>query len=71
MRHALCDLKDKVLGGGGGSKDSDRRDDRVDRSEALVSAPGDEGWIVEAVDNGTPSTISAQAICADFPPLRP
>ncbi len=59
---ANCDEGDRILGGGGAATFG---------SDLLrVSEPTVDGWKVEAQDNGDPSTFTAKAICADFPPLR-
>jgi hypothetical protein len=59
---ADCDSGDRVLGGGA----------LLDTDIILRgSEPTFEGWKVVAQDNGSPSFVSAKAICADFPPLRP
>ncbi len=60
-----CDPGDKVLGGGGSG----------DSFQDLLRASGpptftEEAWQVVVVDNGEPSSVVAEAICADFPPLR-
>jgi hypothetical protein len=61
---ADCDSGDRILGGGGGAL--------LDPDIILRgSEPTFEGWKVVAKDNGSPSFVSAKAICADFPPLRP
>ena len=61
---ADCDSGDRILGGGGGAL--------LDTDIILRgSEPTFEGWKVVAKDGGSPSFISAKAICADFPPLRP
>jgi hypothetical protein len=61
---AACDSGDRILGGGGGAL--------LDTDIILRgSEPTFEGWKVVAKDGGSPSFISAKAICADFPPLRP
>lgn len=70
VRQAFCDLGDKVLGGGGGSTANQINDhkDVVIKSQAQIEGPNDESWFVEARDNGVPSFITAQAICADLTP---
>jgi hypothetical protein len=70
VRQAFCDLGDKVLGGGGGSTANPVQDykDAVIKSQAQIEGPNDESWFVQVRDNGAPSIITAQAICADFTP---
>ena len=70
VRQAFCDLGDKVLGGGGGSTANPVQDlkDVVIKSQAQIEGPNDESWFVQVKDNGAPSMITAQAICADFTP---
>jgi hypothetical protein len=71
VRQAFCDLGDKVLGGGGGSTANPIQDykDVVIKSQAQIEVPTtDESWFVQVRDNGAPSIITAQAICADFTP---
>jgi hypothetical protein len=70
VRQAFCDLGDRVLGGGGGSTANPVQDykDVVIKSQAQIEGPNDESWFVQARDNGAPSLITAQAICADFTP---
>ncbi len=59
---AECDPGDIILGGGGSAPF---------RPDVLrISEPSSEGWRVTAQDNGDGSTVVANAICADFPPLR-
>ncbi len=61
--NATCDPGDTVLGGGGGAA--------FPSNLLQLSQPiGDGTWRVIAQDDGNPSTIFANAICADFPPLR-
>ena len=63
---ASCDFGDKVLGGGGGTRENDGRED-----DLLLSEPtGTSGWTATMRDNGAPSTVFGEALCADFPPLR-
>jgi hypothetical protein len=63
---AFCDFGDTVLGGGGGTRENDGRDD-----DLLLSEPvGTGGWAATIRDNGAPSTVFGEALCADFPPLR-
>lgn len=60
---ADCDPGDIMLGGGGtGSTDED--------DTLLASVPFGQGWDVVVSDNGSPSTLTAHVVCADFPPLR-
>lgn len=59
---AHCDSGDKVLGGGGGAPFSP--------DLLRVSEPNGQGWLVVGQDNGNAGVVQAQAICADFPPLR-
>ena len=60
---ADCDSGDRILGGGGGAL--------LDTDIILRgSEPTFQGWKVVAKDGGSPSFITAKAICADFPPLR-
>jgi hypothetical protein len=70
VRQAFCDLGDRVLGGGGGSTANPVQDlkDVVIKSQAQIEGPNDESWFVQVRDNGAPSLITAQAICADFTP---
>jgi hypothetical protein len=64
---AFCDFGDTVLGGGGGTRENDGRDD-----DLLLSEPvGTGGWSATIRDNGTRSTVFGEALCADLPPLRP
>jgi hypothetical protein len=61
---ARCDSGDTVLGGGGGAA--------FPSNLLQLSEPtGGNAWRVIAQDDGNPSAIFADAICADFPPLRP
>ena len=62
---AACDNGDNLLSGGGGSM-TDIQDD-VNISRPLSSRE----WSASFQDNGTSSKFFAQALCADFPPLRP
>ena len=63
---AFCDFGDKVLSGGGGTRENDGRED-----DLLLSEPsGTSGWTATMRDNGAPSTVFGEALCADFPPLR-
>ena len=58
---ADCDTGDKLLGGGGtGNTDQD--------DQLLASVPFGQGWDVVVSDNGFASTLTAHAVCADFPP---
>jgi hypothetical protein len=59
---ADCDSGDRVLGGGGGAP--------FPPDLLRVSEPSNQGWMVVAQDNGNAGVIEAEAICADFPPLR-
>lgn len=59
---ADCDPGDRILGGGGGNPFPD--------DILRVSDPIGNSWRVIAQDNANGSAILAQAICADFPPLR-
>ena len=59
---AECDSGDIVLGGGGSAP--------FTPDVLRISEPSAEGWRVTAQDNGNGSTVVANAICADFPPLR-
>jgi hypothetical protein len=70
VRQAFCDLGDRVLGGGGGSTANPVQDlkDVVIKSQAQIEGPDDDSWFVQVRDNGAPSLITAQAICADFTP---
>jgi hypothetical protein len=64
---AFCDFEDVVLGGGGGTRENDGRED-----DLLLSEPvGTGGWSATIRDNGARSTVFGEALCADFPPLRP
>lgn len=58
-----CDSGDRILGGGASAP--------FTGDLLQVSEPNGQGWKVDAVDNGAQSSVSAKAICADFPPLRP
>jgi hypothetical protein len=59
---ADCDPGDRILSGGGtGNTDQD--------DQLLLSEPFGQGWDVVVSDNGSASTITAHAVCADFPPL--
>jgi hypothetical protein len=58
-----CDSGDRILGGGASAP--------FTGDLLQVSEPNGQGWKVDAVDNGDQSSVSAKAICADFPPLRP
>jgi hypothetical protein len=60
-----CDPGDKLLGGGG---QGDSFQDLLRASGTTLF--GEEEWRVVVQDNGEPSSILAEAICADFPPLR-
>jgi len=60
--NATCDPGDTVLGGGGGAA--------FPSNLLQLSQPLGGSWRVIAQDDGNPSTIFANAICADFPPLR-
>jgi len=60
---ADCDSGDRILGGGGSAPFSN--------DLLRVSEPTIDGWRIVAQDNGNGSTVVANAICADFPPLRP
>jgi hypothetical protein len=60
---AECDSGDIVLGGGGSAP--------FTPDVLRISEPSAEGWRVTAQDNGNGSLVVANAICADFPPLRP
>jgi hypothetical protein len=57
-----CDSGDRILGGGASAP--------FPGDLLQVSEPTGQGWKVDAVDNGDQSSVSAKAICADFPPLR-
>ena len=63
-RFVGCDEGDVALNGGGGGSVSDGDDLR------FSSSSGSAGWTVFVADNNNPSTIVAEALCADFPPLR-
>jgi hypothetical protein len=52
-----------LSGGGTGNTDQD--------DQLLLSEPFGQGWDVVVSDNGSASTITAHAVCAEFPPLRP
>ncbi len=58
-----CDDGDKVLGGGGDPFDPEE-------DELRISSVRDQGWNVTMKDNGDADVVQADAICADFPPLR-
>jgi hypothetical protein len=63
---ASCDFGDLVLSGGGGTRENDGRDD-----DLLLSEPfSTNSWTTTVRDNGAPSTVFGEALCADFPPLR-
>lgn len=65
-----CDPGDKVLGGGGGV--SPDIFFPTDDGSVTFSRPGSLGsWNVSLQDNGSSSNVFVEAICADFPPLRP
>lgn len=67
LQGAFCDGGDVALSGGGGTLENDGRDD-----DLLFSSPnGSGGWSVTVRDNGAPSTVTVEAVCADFPPVRP
>ena len=66
ISRALCDQGDRVLGGGA-SAGNIAEDDLV--QSIPINAPS--GWQAIVRDNGNGQTISASALCADFPPLRP
>ena len=67
LQGAFCDGGDAVLSGGGGTLENDGRDD-----DLLFSSPNGSGsWTVTVRDNGAPSTVTVEAVCADLPPLRP
>jgi hypothetical protein len=59
---AECDSGDIVLGGGGSAPFAP--------DVLRISEPSAQGWRVTAQDNGNGSLVVANAICADFPPLR-
>jgi hypothetical protein len=62
-RGARCDTGDMVLTGGYSSGGTD--------DNLLASGPdGTRGWFAAVQDNGLNSLIRAEALCADFPPLR-
>ena len=62
-RGARCDTGDTVLTGGYSSGGTD--------DNLLASSPdGIRGWFAAVQDNGLNSLIRAEALCADFPPLR-
>ena len=58
-----CDPGDKLLGGGGFT-DSPKED------VTTLSAPflQNQGWDYQIRDQGNPSSVTASALCADFPP---
>lgn len=60
-----CDEGDKVLGGGGDPFDPEEDELRI--SGVLGQ---NQGWNVTMKDNGDADVVQADAICADFPPLR-
>ncbi|HEV2742130.1 MAG TPA: hypothetical protein VGV91_03140 [Rubrobacter sp.] len=69
FRSAACDEGDKVLGGGGSGD--------IFRDDLLFSAPepvgefgGRDRWSIVVMDNADATFVDAQALCADFPPLR-
>ncbi len=65
-----CDPGDKVLGGGGGV--SPDIFFPTDDGNVTFSRPGSLGsWNMSVQDNGSSSNVCVEAICADFPPLRP
>jgi len=66
VQGAFCDSGDVVLSGGGGTLENDGRDD-----DLLFSSPNGSGsWTVTVRDNGDPSTVTVEAVCADLPPLH-
>ena len=65
-----CDPGDKVLGGGGGVVLTPSTP--ADTGAVTFSRPdGIAEWDAFVQDNGLPSPVFVEAVCADFPPLRP
>jgi hypothetical protein len=64
FRSVSCDEGDALLGGAGGASVSDGDDLRS-------SGLSEDTWFVFVQDNNSPSGVVAEALCADFPPLRP
>jgi azurin len=60
---ADCDAGDKLLGGGGLALDPDE-----DTTTASVPFINGQGWDYQIRDNGSPSSVQAFVLCADFPP---
>jgi hypothetical protein len=58
-----CDPGDKLLGGGGFT-------DSPNEDVTILSAPflQSQGWDYQIRDQGNPSSVTASALCADFPP---
>lgn len=64
-----CDFGDKVLGGGGGVVLTPSTP--ADTGTVTFSRPdGVAEWDAFIQDNGFPSPVFVEAVCADFPPLR-
>lgn len=64
-----CDPGDKVLGGGGGVVLTPSTP--ADTGTVTFSRPdGIAEWDAFVQDNGSPSPLFVEAVCADFPPLR-
>jgi hypothetical protein len=60
---ADCDSGDRLLGGGGQAVSPNE-----DTATASVPFVAGQGWDYQIRDNGTPSSVDAFALCADFPP---
>ncbi|HEX5848363.1 MAG TPA: hypothetical protein VFY59_04145 [Rubrobacter sp.] len=58
-----CDPGDKLLGGGGAALDPAQ-----DTTTASVPFVAGQGWDYQIRDNGSPSSVEAFVVCADFPP---
>ena len=58
-----CDAGDKLLGGGG--RAASPNEDTATASLPFIDA---QGWDFQIRDNGSPSTVDAFVLCADFPP---
>ena len=58
-----CDTGNKLLGGGG--RAASPNEDTATASLPFIDA---QGWDFQIRDNGSPSTVDAFVLCADFPP---
>lgn len=52
------------------SKAGDVYENSVIGPGAARNAGGSDSWTVAVRDNGAPSTVTVEALCVDFPPLR-